>query len=149
MQQLLLLFSVVSLAFLLKTPVRMFDFRESGNKNNCTPWHCDDHELLYGRNISDITAMMLMTEPDEKLPEKVTICSTVYADFREFGEKYSVTLLPHWAFVDGNGKPNLSVEVNHWKDELVVINLMSSTLPCDHSTVCHWTRFGIQTLTHI
>ena len=141
MQQLLILFSLVTLVVLMRNPVRMFDFRESGQKNNCTPYKCDNLDLME-RNISEITAMMLMTEPDEKLPEQVTICSTIYADFREFGDRYSITLLPHWAFVDGNGKPNLSVEVYHWKDEQVTIDLMSSTLPCN-SDVCHWTRFGI------
>ena len=92
--------------------------------------------------------MMLMAEPEEKIPEKVTICSTIYADFREFGDKYSLTHLPHWAFVDGNGKPNLSVEVYHYKDERVMIDLMSSTLPCKLH-VCPVTRFGMQSLTNL
>ena len=84
--------------------------------------------------------MMLMTEPDEKLPEKVTICSTIYADFREFGDTYTLTRLPHWAFVAANGKPTLSLEVYHYKEDQLYIDLGSSTL---QGVNANHPRFGI------
>ena len=132
MHVLLVLFNLVSLTVSLRHPVRMFDFRNSGQKNNCTPYSCgvtwgDLTEELSTRNISQITAMMLTEEPVGKFPEKVTICSTIYADFREFGDTYTLTRLPHWAFVAADGKPSLSLEVYHYKEDQLYIDLGSST----------------------
>ena len=132
MQVILVLFSLISLTMSLRHPVRMFDFRNSGQKNNCTPYSCgatwgDLTEELSTRNISQITAVMLTEEPVGKFPEKVTICSTIYADFREFGDTYTLTRLPHWAFVAANGKPHLSLELYHYKEDQLNIDLGSNT----------------------
>ena len=142
MKEINIFFSLLTL-FLIPCSAKqigLFDFREANKFNNCTPYKCDTKSLA-NRTIANINAMELIKEPEKKIPDKVTICSTIYSDFREFGDKYSTTLLPNWAFVDGNGKPNLSLEVYHWKENEVILDVMSMTLPCN-SEKCHWTRFG-------
>ena len=148
MKEIIIFFSLLTL-FLIPCsakPIGLFDFREANKFNNCTPYKCDTinqtfNRIVFNRTIANINAMELIKVPDDKLPDKVTICSTIYSDFREFGDKYTRTNLPHWAFVDGNGKPNLSLQVYHWKTNEVTLDVWTMTLPCN-SIKCHWTRFG-------
>ena len=55
---------------------------------------------------SEFAAAILKEAPKRLLPEKITICETIYADLEDCDGYF-----PIWAFVNESGKINLSMNV--------------------------------------
>ena len=89
-------------------PIGMFDFTNR-NVSRCTP----NVNYLHRRNstASEFAAAILKEAPNRLLPEKITICETIYVDLEDCDRYY-----PTWAFANESGKINLSMNVNAYVD---------------------------------
>ena len=117
--------------------IGMFDF------NNRKSSRCV-RNVETNLTVTDLAAAILKEDIKERIPEKVTICSTIYADaddcdFFKFKSDpntvYSyLRKYPTWGFVDESGKVNLSVTVGGFtpKESLTV-----------EFGVDHWFRLGM------
>ena len=85
-------------------PIGMFDFTNR-NVSRCTP----NVNYLHRRNstASEFAAAILKEAPNRLLPEKITICETIYVDLEDCDRYY-----PTWAFANESGKINLSINVD-------------------------------------
>ena len=96
----------------------MFDFykrNSSGCSRNPEDWDDSEWSELKNFTVKDYAAAVLKDDPEEELPEKVTICSSIYIDLEDCdtnsagGDNWRV--YPVWAFADENGKVNLTLRV--------------------------------------
>ena len=87
----------------------MFDF-VNRNVIRCTPNVNNLHS--FNSTASDFAAAILKEAPKKVLPDKVTICESIYADLEDCDMVY-----PTWAFVNEQGKINLSLTVHTLYDK--------------------------------
>ena len=116
--------------------IGMFDFNNR-NSSRCV------RNVETNLTVTDLAAGILKEDIKERIPEKVTICSTIYADiddcdFFKFksdpNRVYSyLRKYPTWGFVDESGKANLSVTVSGYSKEIFQIDFGAE----------HWFRLGM------
>ena len=102
-------------------PIGLFDFNKR-NASRCVLRRSNNDPLVYDFNstISELTAAVFKGESKDKLPEKVTICSTIYDDIDDCDGSgdgpttghyhFAYRTYPTWAFAH-NGSANLSLQV--------------------------------------
>ena len=92
-------------------PIGMFDF------NNRNSSQLGSQFTNSNSTITDVAAAIFKGDIKETFPEKVTICNTIYADLDDLeirldgSDWYLERAYPTWAFVNDNGKANLSLLV--------------------------------------
>ena len=79
----------------------MKDFRSSGSNSNLT--------------IDEVAAAVFKGDIDKKLPPRITICSSIFADL-DAGQVTSYDSMrgyPTWGFLDQDRRVNLSLGLSH------------------------------------
>ena len=106
---------LLSVLFCSAKSIGMFDF----NNRNASKCVKNVWPIASNSSVTDLAAAIFKGEKEEILPDKVTICSTIYADLDDcdsggYGSyPYSpARIYPTWGFVDENGRVNLSLKVH-------------------------------------
>ena len=150
-----------SLSFLLSctaSRIGMFDFNNrnasrcvrKGSYHDPVSWNW---KAARNDSVTDLAAAILK-EDKEIIPERVTICNTIYADIDDCDTIYNyldnhetiytnIRMYPTWAFVDQSGKVNLSlnVETNKWRREKLTFQMGAA----DQTFTIGMLRLSIQT----
>ena len=101
--RILIVFQTLSLLMPSKAAtIGMFDFK---NRNSS---RCLKESYQSNDTVNDLAAAVLKIEPKGKLPEKATICVTIYADVDDCYTPYNKEY-PTWGFVGEGGRVNLSL----------------------------------------
>ena len=117
----LLVFLFLSiLLFCTARRIGMFDF----NNRNATKCVKNIWPIASNSSVTDLAAAIFKGDKIGILPDKVTICSTIYADLDDCDSGTYQThpynsprIYPTWAFVDESGKVNLSLKVHGIMDK--------------------------------
>ena len=125
--------------------IGMFDFNDR-NSSRCQRRLLSYSKPFDNTTVNELAHAVFKEDIKEKLPEKVTICSTIYTDLDdcEGGGWGGARMYPTWAFVNESGRVNLSLLVQPYpykkrenaEDlylQMSTETIMSEDLPIFHS----------------
>ena len=118
----ILIFKSLGLKLILSKSIGFFDFHDPQptrfppNGRGTVRWNGPiiNNDTI---GIEDLPAAVFRGNRTEKIPNQVTICSTIYFDLDDaevLANNWSPRYHPVWAFSDPNGKINMSFYLKQW-----------------------------------